>query len=168
MVTPEGIRGKEYKEEEEGEEEDREVIGEHTKERGKIRRFLLRRGKRKRVVVSRMSAQGTARIGILYRKRGYIQSIRVPEGEAVAHTVAELTSVDAVEDWMKGDRKEKGDRKDPSYLDYFYRCLDEVVEFYYLYEEGVGWKCGCTMRDLPHRGRLVALEDWLRWRAIEV
>ena len=109
MVTPEGIRGKEYKEEEEGEEEDREVIGEHTKERGKIRRFLLRRGKRKRVVVSRMSAQGTARIGILYRKRGYIQSIRVPEGEAVAHTVAELTSVDAVEDWMKGDRKEKGD-----------------------------------------------------------
>ena len=128
-------------------------------------------------------SEGVARIGILYRKRGYIQSIRVPEGEAVADTLVELSGVDEVEDWMKGrkegrggetqERHEKKERKerqekDPSYLDYFYRCLDEDVEFYYLYEESIGWKCGCTMRDLPHRGRLVALEDWLRWRAIEV
>ncbi len=78
--------------------------------------------------------------------------------------------MDAVEDWMKGRGGSEGVRAvmDHSYLDYFYRCLDEVVEFYYLYEEDVGWKCGCTTRDLPHRGRLVALEDWLHWRAIEV
>jgi hypothetical protein len=116
----------------------------------------------------------------------------MPEGEAIGEELIEYTNLEDVEDWMKEKiqaRKEAETRKevetrkrgegregeeeavpeeDRSYLDYFYRSLDEQAEFYYLYEQGVGWKCGCTTRDVSIRGRLVPLYDWLHWRAIEV
>lgn len=126
----------------------------------------------------------TARVGLLYRARGYILSIRVPEGETVADRLATMTRKEEVEEWMEErirvsagtsrastsgagrSTSVKGDH-DPSYFDYFYRCLDEDVDFYYLYDDTIGWRCGCTQRELPIRGRLVGLEDWLQWRAME-
>ncbi len=115
----------------------------------------------------------TGRVGILYRSRGIIRSIRIREGEEIAESLLLLDRVDDVEEWMKkanegGGAKEDKGEEDRSYLDYFYRCLDEGVEFYYLYEPAVGWKCGCTMRDLPICGRLIEMEEWLRWKNLEV
>lgn len=107
----------------------------------------------------------TARIGILYRGKSHIRSIRIFHPESVGDELAEMDSLGAVEEWMEKSGSER--QTDASYLDYFYRCLDEQVEFYYLYEVGVGWKVGCTMRELPVRGKLVGLEEWLQWKAVE-
>ena len=75
--------------------------------------------------------QGTARVGILYRKKGYIQSIRVLEGETIADTLEGLMDMDAVEDWMKGCGGSEGVRAvmDHSYLDYFYRVWMKSSSF---------------------------------------
>lgn len=67
--------------------------------------------------------------------------------------------------------------EDNSYLAFFYRCLEEGSEFYYLYQTvgDEGWRCGGTTWDTPILGRLVpyeeareAVEDWsedLKWSA---
>lgn len=116
----------------------------------------------------------TARVGVLYRGKGRIQSLRMVHREELGEELAGLHSLDAVEEWMVGIAKSGEGREgredqeeDRSYLDYFYRCLDEGAEFYYLYECGVGWKVGCTMKDVPVRGRLVGLDDWLHWKVLE-
>jgi len=126
-------------------------------------------GRERRYVGVQREMTVTARVGLLYRARGYILSIRVPEGETMADRLATMTRKEEVEEWMEERIRVKGTKgdHDPSYFDYFYRCLDEDVDFYYLYDETVGWRCGCTQRELPIRGRLVGLEDWLQWRAIE-
>ena len=110
----------------------------------------------------------TARVGVLYRGKGRIQSLRMVHRDELGEELAGLQSLDAVEEWMvegaKGGQDQDDDR---SYLEYFYRCLDEDVSWYYLYESGVGWKVGCTMKDVPVCGRLVGLDDWLHWKLLE-
>ena len=105
-----------------------------------------------------------ARVGVLYRGKGQIQSLRISHGKNIGEELAGLASLNQVEEWME-ERKER--QEDTSYLAYFYRCLEEQVEFYYLYEAGKGWRVGCTMRELPLRGKLVGLEEWLHWEAVE-
>lgn len=112
----------------------------------------------------------TARVGVLYRGKGKIQSLRMVHREELGEELAGLPSLDAVEEWMVGMAKGaegKDQDDDRSYLDYFYRCLDEDVSWYYLYEDSVGWKVGCTMKDVPVRGRLIRLDDWLHWKLLE-
>jgi hypothetical protein len=50
-------------------------------------------------------------------------------------------------------------KEDTSYSAFFYRTLDHAGEYYYLYEHGVGWKCGSTLSDNPLTGRLVSLSE---------
>ncbi len=50
-------------------------------------------------------------------------------------------------------------KEDTSYSAFFYRKMDHAGEYYYLYEHGVGWKCGSTLTDTPLTGRLVLLSE---------
>ena len=118
----------------------------------------------------------TARVGVLYRGKGKIYSLQMVHRDQFGEELAGLQSLDAVEEWMMGAAKRAKSREggevqdqddDRSYMDYFYRCLDEDVSWYYLYESGVGWKVGCTMKDVPVCGRLVGLDDWLHWKVLE-
>lgn len=83
---------------------------------------------------------------------------------------------DDVRSWFAQQSVEEDD----SYLAFFYRCLEEGSEFYYLYQavgDEVGWRCGGTSWDTPILGRLVpyeearvAVEDWyedLKWSQAE-
>lgn len=49
--------------------------------------------------------------------------------------------------------------EDGSMIAYFYRCMDEESEFYYLYDVTTGWQCGGVTWDTPLRGRLVGLNE---------
>lgn len=114
----------------------------------------------------------TARVGVLYRGKGNIQSLRMVHREELGEELTGLHSLDAVEEWMarvaaKRAKDSQDQDQDCSYMEYFYRCLDEDVSWYYLYEAGVGWKVGCTMKDVPVCGRLVGLDDWLHWKVLE-
>jgi len=53
-------------------------------------------------------------------------------------------------------------KEDTSYSAFFYRTMDRAGEYYYLYEHGVGWKCGSTLTDTPLTGRLVLLSEAIR------
>ena len=50
-------------------------------------------------------------------------------------------------------------KEDTSYSAFFYRTMDHAGEYYYLYEHGVGWKCGSTLSGTPLAGRLVSLSE---------
>ena len=126
----------------------------------------------------------SGRVGILYRSSLCIRSFRVRDGSVIqngngngngnekrecigeqlnkrwggSEVVHGKETLAEVEEWMEtvsgGAMVE-----DHSYLEYFYRCLDEDSEFYYLYEQGVGWACGNTTKDTPIRSKLVRLAD---------
>ena len=111
----------------------------------------------------------TSRVGILDRSGYRIRSVRRVQGVA---SVEEMGSDgDDIRIWFVNQSEEIGE--DNSYIAFFYRCLEEGSEFYYLYEEGVGWRCGGTSWDTPILGRLVpyaearaAVEEWgedLKW-----
>lgn len=122
----------------------------------------------------------SARVGILYREAGFIHSFRISNGEVVApqenkekekekgigeildeqwnHVEHNLVTLERIEEWMKNESNGKME-KDRGYLDYFYRCLNEDSEYYYLYEQGVGWACGNTTIQSPIKSQLVKLAD---------
>lgn len=111
-----------------------------------------------------VEAEGTiVRVGILYRGKGAIESLRIVHGR-IEDALIELGSLDDVEKWMEEMARGGNRDRDTSYLAYFYRCLEEDVAWYYLYEAGIGWKVGSTLRDMPVQGRLVPLADWIHWK----
>lgn len=115
------------------------------------------------------------RVGILYRGARLIRSFRVSHGEVVSieegvkgmgeilderwsHVEQNTGVLESVEEWMDQESQGKME-EDRSYLDFFYRCLNEDSEVYYLYEQGVGWACGNTTRETPIKSQLVRLAD---------
>lgn len=116
-----------------------------------------------------------ARVGILYRGAGLIRSFNISHGEVVSlqqgtKSIGEQldeewsylehneSTLEYVEEWVNKESKGKLDI-DRNYLDYFYRCLNENSEYYYLYEQGVGWACGNTTIETPIKSQLVRLRD---------
>ena len=115
------------------------------------------------------------RIGILYRGAKFIRSFRISHGEVVSieegvkgvgeilderwsHVEHNAGVLEEVEEWI--DQKSHGNmEEDRSYLEFFYRCLNEDSEYYYLYEQGVGWACGNTTQETPIKSQLVRLSD---------
>lgn len=122
------------------------------------------------------------RIGILYRERRVIRSISVhwdgyPAGVGNVLWVhygkyGSEENREAIEERLDGgdlsylesdtEAQPIGGteaKEDTSYSAFFYRTLDQAGEYYYLYEHGVGWKCGSTVTDHPLAGRLVELSE---------
>jgi hypothetical protein len=70
--------------------------------------------------------------------------------EAIGHTEQEVM------DWF---RQQAYLDVDNSMLGYFYRCMEEGSEFYYVYDVATGWRCGGVTWDTPLRGHLVGLDE---------
>jgi hypothetical protein len=113
----------------------------------------------------------SCRVGILYRGAGVIESVLLPfrgsvhEEKGVGRQLEEWwTDPQSVEEWkeirqwMEEEGKGCLDR-DRSYLEYFYRCLEEGSVYYYLYEHGVGWSCGDVTGKSPISSKLLKLSD---------
>jgi hypothetical protein len=113
----------------------------------------------------------SCRVGILYRGEGVIESIFLPfrgsvhEEKGVGRQLEDWwTDPQSVEEWkeirqwMEEEGKGRLDR-DRSYLEYFYRCLEEGSVYYYLYEHGVGWSCGDVTGKSPISSKLLKLSD---------
>lgn len=108
-----------------------------------------------------------SRIAVLDRAAYRIRSVRRPQGVVLEEGWIEMEK-EEVHRWFSSQPVEEDD----SYLAFFYRCLDEGTEFYYLYQDS-GWRCGGITMDTPILGRLVpyaeakeAMEDWyedLKW-----
>lgn len=88
-----------------------------------------------------------SRVGILLN--GQIWSVRMRRVEAFPSEVGEI------QEWLFQHPQVE---EDSCMIGYFYRCLEEESEFYYIYESD-GWKCGGVTWDTPLRGRLVPLEE---------
>lgn len=112
-----------------------------------------------------------SRIGVLDRGAYRIRSVRRVQGVASLEGMGSTT--EEVRSWL---RVQEEAVEDNSYLAFFYRCLEEGSEFYYLYDLSStdGWRCGGTTWDTPILGRLVpyeearvAVEEWsddLKWQ----
>lgn len=118
-----------------------------------------------------------SRVGILDRGAHRIRSVRYVQGVSSLEEMG--SNREGIRLWI---RNQEGVDEDDSYLAFFYRCLNEGSEFYYVYDlsepqEDVGWRCGGTTWNTPILGRLVpyeearsAIEDWyadLKWMVAE-
>lgn len=96
-----------------------------------------------------------SRIG--YRVGERVRSIRM------SRTFGGIDHVEAIggeeKDIMEWFRQQPCVDEDKSMLAYFYRCMEEGSEFYYVYEAGTGWQCGGVTWDTPLRGRFVGLDE---------
>jgi hypothetical protein len=109
-----------------------------------------------------------SRIALLDRATHRIRSVRRPQGVVLEELGLTEMDTEEVQQWFSCQSVEE----DNSYLAFFYRCLEENSEFYYVYQES-GWRCGGITLDTPILGRLVpyaeakaAVEDWyedLKW-----
>lgn len=119
-----------------------------------------------------------SRVGILDRAAHRIRSVRRPRGVVLEEMglVGSEVEGDDVRRWFSNQGHAD---EDDSYLAFFYRCLDEGSEFYYLYQavgDEAGWRCGGTTWDTPILGRLVGyqearvvVEEWyedLKWQTM--
>ena len=90
------------------------------------------------------------RVGLMVG--GHVQSVRCK-----GITWTELPStLDEVREWFL---QQSHVEEDTSMIGYFYRCMEEGAEFYYLYDESEGWRCGGVTTDTPLRGKLVSLDE---------
>ena len=96
-----------------------------------------------------------SRIG--YRVGERVRSIRM---NRIFGGIGHVEAIGSEEkDIMEWFRQQPCVDEDKSMLAYFYRCMEEGSEFYYVYEAGTGWKCGGVTWDTPLRGHLVGLEE---------
>jgi hypothetical protein len=105
----------------------------------------------------------SSRIGYLL-SGGRIRSVGVRQGI----TESEFSYMSDVREWFAQQFRESPVSEDTSLISYFYRCMEEGTEFYYLYDETTGWRCGGVTLDTPLRGKLVpldsargAMEEWV-------
>ena len=92
------------------------------------------------------------RVGYRIGERG--RSILFPRG---ADTCMVLT-MEKKEEIIEWFRAQENVVDDNCTIAYFYRCMEEGTEFYYIYEED-GWRCGGVTGDTPLRGQLVSKEE---------
>ena len=96
-----------------------------------------------------------SRIG--YRVGERVRSIRM---NRIFGGIGHVEAIGSEEkDIMEWFRQQPCVDEDKSMLAYFYRCMEEGSEFYYVYEAATGWQCGGVTWDTPLRGRLVGLDE---------
>lgn len=92
----------------------------------------------------------SSRIGLLLG--GRVRSVLCRNGKGMEFP----STTDEVREWFLQQTSINEDR---SMIGYFYRCMEEGTEFYYLYDETTGWRCGGVTLDTPLRGKLVSLDE---------
>ncbi len=97
----------------------------------------------------------SSRVG--YRIGDRVRSIRMNRVFGGPDSVEAIGgSEQEVMDWF---RQQPYTDEDKGMIGYFYRCMEEGSEFYYIYDVVKGWECGGVTGDTPLRGRLVELKE---------
>jgi hypothetical protein len=93
-----------------------------------------------------------SRIGIQFPS-GIVRSLRVDRD--AFRIVERIEEGEAVREWFE---QQEQVQEDTSMIGYFYRCMEEGSDLYYVYHEAIGWRCGGVVGDTPLRGGLFSLE----------